>query len=144
MPIASSAPGLRSKVALSGVLIASSIAIAHLAPTPHPAYKMVNDVMAEPARWEGERLTVHGYIVAGSIVELTRNAHTFEISKDGKRLPIYYEGLVPDTVRDQSEVVLTGTLARDGDGWSFASNRMMAKCGGKYEGALPARASRFQ
>ncbi len=144
MPIASSAPGLRSKIALSGVLIAASVAIAHLAPNPHPPYKMVNEVMAEPARWEGEWLTVHGYIVEGSIVELTRTAHTFVITKDGKRLPIYYEGLVPDTVRDQSEVVLTGTLARDGEGWSFASNRLMAKCGGKYEGALPARSARFQ
>ncbi|MBL0217217.1 MAG: cytochrome c maturation protein CcmE [Myxococcales bacterium] len=144
MSIASSAPGLRSKIALSGVLIAASVAIAHLAPIPRPPYKMVDEVMAEPARWAGERLTVHGYIVAGTIVELTPSAHTFVITKQGKQLPIYYEGLVPDTVRDQSEVVLTGTLARDGDGWTFASNRMMAKCGGKYEGTVPARSSRFQ
>lgn len=144
MPIVETVPELRRKVAVTVVLIAASVTVAHLAPRPQPAYRMVDEVMADPARWEGAALIVHGYIAPGSLVALAPGAHTFVLTKRGARLAVYHEGLLPDTVRDQSEVVITGRLDRDGDGWSFASNRMSAKCGGKYEGARPLRALQFQ
>lgn len=60
MTIASSTPGVITRVALSAVLIVAGVAVAHLAPRPRRPYKMVDEVATDPARWEGTRMMVHG------------------------------------------------------------------------------------
>jgi len=43
----------------------------------------------------------------------------------------FYTGIVPDTFKDDSEVVLTGMLTKDG----FMANDLTAKCPSKYDEA---------
>ncbi|CAN5923681.1 hypothetical protein BH11MYX3_BH11MYX3_00050 [soil metagenome] len=143
MTIASSTPGMITRVVLSAVLIVAGIAVAHLAPRPRPPYKMVDEVMIDPERWEGTRMMVNGWVVAGTITEVEPGTHAFVIRKEGQKLRVWHSGLLPDTFKDQSEVVLTGSLEHDRE-WVFVSDLMMSKCGGKYEGARPSRSIRFQ
>jgi cytochrome c-type biogenesis protein CcmE len=95
-------------------------------------YKYVDEVVGSQQEWTGKKLQVHGYVVPGSIGrKRDRLDYQFEIQRNGKTLKAYYSGVVPDTFKDDSEVVLTGQLADHG----FVATEMTAKCPSKYEEA---------
>ena len=77
---------------------------------------------------------------------------TFVLHKDGKKIRVFNKGPKPDTFKDQSEVVATGTIvpaasdgrrsrprstsAIDSDmAYVVDATELMAKCPSKYEGA---------
>jgi cytochrome c-type biogenesis protein CcmE len=95
-------------------------------------YKMVDEVVADQAAWQGKKLQLHGYVVERSIMQKPDTLeYRFRIQNNGKVLPVRYTGVVPDTFKDGSEVVLKGELGPDG--FSVAPNGVMAKCPSKYE-----------
>jgi cytochrome c-type biogenesis protein CcmE len=95
-------------------------------------YKYVDEVMAEPATWHGKNLQVHGYVVKGSIARKPDTLEwRFDLQRNGKVVRAYYTGIVPDTFKAESEVVLTGTLNGEG----FHATDMTAKCPSKYDAA---------
>jgi cytochrome c-type biogenesis protein CcmE len=93
-------------------------------------YKHVDEVMIEPEAWHGKRLQLHGYV---SSIERKRNTleYRFNVESNGQFVQARYTGIVPDTFKDGSEVVLKGTLASDG--FEVERNGVMAKCPSKYE-----------
>jgi cytochrome c-type biogenesis protein CcmE len=97
-------------------------------------YVHVDEVMAEPAAWHGKRMQLHGFVVDKSI-ERRRDSldYRFRIESKGKVVQAYYKGLVPDTFKHGSEVVLKGTLGPDG--FQVAPDGVVAKCPSKYEPA---------
>jgi cytochrome c-type biogenesis protein CcmE len=97
-------------------------------------YKYVDEVASQPEAWAGKKLQVHGYVVAGSIGR-KRDAldYEFDLQRNGQVLRAYYSGVVPDTFKDDAEVVLTGELTPNG----FMATDMTAKCPSKYEEAAP-------
>ena len=102
-------------------------------------YKYVDEVMAQPDAWHGKRLQVHGYVVPGSrMIKPATLDYSFDLHRNGKTIKAYYTGVVPDTFKDDAEVVLTGELRPDG---SFHATEMTAKCPSKYEEAPPALGS---
>ena len=95
-------------------------------------YKLVDEVMAEPAQWHGKRLQLHGYVVDKSIMRKPDTLeYRFQIQNNGRVVPARYTGVVPDTFKDGSEVVLKGTLGPDG--FHVSPDGVMAKCPSKYE-----------
>jgi len=95
-------------------------------------YKYVDEVVGSQSDWSGKKLQVHGYVVPGSIgKKRDRLEYRFDIQRNGKTLRAFYNGVVPDTFKDDSEVVLTGVLTEEG----FMANDMTAKCPSKYEEA---------
>ena len=97
-------------------------------------YKHVDEVMAEPAVWEGKPLQLHGFVVDKSIERRPDTLeYRFKIESKGKVVQAHYTGIVPDTFKHGSEVVVKGTLGPDG--FSVAPNGVMAKCPSKYEPA---------
>ena len=95
-------------------------------------YKHVDEVMAEPAAWQGKRLQLHGYVVPDSILRKRDSLeYRFKIQNKGAVVEAQYTGVVPDTFADEAEVVLKGTLT--GEGFRVAPNGVMAKCPSKYE-----------
>jgi cytochrome c-type biogenesis protein CcmE len=100
-------------------------------------YKHVDEVMTNPAAWQGRRLQLHGY-VAG--IERKRNSleYRFNVQSNGQVVQASYTGVVPDTFKEGAEVVLKGTLSPNG--FQVERNGVMAKCPSKYEpskGELP-------
>jgi len=91
-------------------------------------YKHVDEVMVQPDAWYGKPLQIHGYAKA---VHRTRDSlkWQFEMHNNGHVVPAFYEGITPDTFKNDSEVVLEGTLGPDG----FHATGMTAKCPSKYE-----------
>ncbi len=95
-------------------------------------YKYVDEVVGSQQEWTGKKLQVHGYVVPGSIgKKRDRLEYQFDIQRNGKTLRAYYNGIVPDTFKADSEVVLTGELTPNG----FVATDMTAKCPSKYEEA---------
>ena len=95
-------------------------------------YKYVDEVVGSQSDWTGKKLQVHGYVVPGSIGK-KRDAleYRFDIQRNGKTMRAFYNGITPDTFKDDSEVVLTGVLTKEG----FIASDMTAKCPSKYEAA---------
>jgi cytochrome c-type biogenesis protein CcmE len=95
-------------------------------------YKYVDEVVGSQTDWSGKKLQVHGYVVPGSIGKKANALeYRFDIQRNGKTMRAFYAGIVPDTFKDDSEVVLTGVLTKEG----FMANDMTAKCPSKYEAA---------
>lgn len=95
-------------------------------------YKHVDEVMADPAAWHGKKLQLHGHVVENSIErKRTSLEYRFRVHANGQVVQATYTGVVPDTFKDGSEVVLRGELGPHG--FSVAPNGVMAKCPSKYE-----------
>jgi cytochrome c-type biogenesis protein CcmE len=93
-------------------------------------YKFVDEVMAQPEAWQGKPLRIHGNVVPGSIGRKSASReYVFDVQRNGRVVRAYFTGTPPDSFKDDSEVVLTGRLDKDG----FVANHMEAKCPSKYE-----------
>ena len=99
-------------------------------------YKHVDEVMTDPAAWHGKRLQLHGYVVDKSIfVKPDTLEYRFQIQNKGSVVQASYTGIVPDTFKDGSEVVLKGHLGPNG--FAVEPNGVMAKCPSRYEAGKP-------
>jgi len=97
-------------------------------------YKHVDEVMSTRQQWEGRRLQLHGFVVPGSIlVKPSTLEYKFQVQSKGAVMDASYKGVVPDTFKDDSEVVLKGQLTPQG--FHTEPNGIMAKCPSKYEAA---------
>jgi cytochrome c-type biogenesis protein CcmE len=138
------APGLLPKIAISVALIALVIVTIHLAPAPSPPYKMVDEVALRPEMWDGDRVRLHGWVKAGTIVHVANDLHVFTLERNGAWIRIWYRGLVPDTFKDQSEAIVLGRVLREDGTWWVSATELMTKCGGKYEGDVNRENTKFQ
>jgi cytochrome c-type biogenesis protein CcmE len=55
----------------------------------------------------------------------------FVMADGDAKIPVHYEGLVPDTFKDNSQVVVEGNL--NPERTSFRAHTLLAKCPSKYE-----------
>jgi cytochrome c-type biogenesis protein CcmE len=95
-------------------------------------YKHVDEVAVNPGPWHGKNLQLHGFVVPNSILRRRDTLeYRFKIHSKGAVIDASYVGIVPDTFKDDSEVVLKGRL--EADGFHVAPNGVMAKCPSKYE-----------
>jgi cytochrome c-type biogenesis protein CcmE len=99
-------------------------------------YIHVDEVLQDRNAWEGKRLQLHGFVA-----DLRQRPHSldyrFNVQFNGKVITANYTGVVPDTFKNDSEVVLKGRL--HGDAFAVDPNGVMAKCPSKYNAQQPAR-----
>ena len=97
-------------------------------------YKHVDEVMNDPAPWHGKKLQLHGFVVEKSIMRKPGTLeYIFQVQNKGRVVNARYTGIVPDTFKDNSEVVIKGHLGPDG--FAVEPGGVMAKCPSKYEAA---------
>lgn len=97
-------------------------------------YKHVDEVMTQPVEWYGKRLQLHGH--ASDIRRKPDSLdYRFDVAYNGQVVRANYNGIVPDTFKDGSEVVIKGTLGPEG--FVVEPNGVMAKCPSKYEPGAP-------
>jgi len=129
------------KIVLTAVTVTAGVRF--LATRPHggSSYYLADDLVASGLRThEGETLRVHGFVETGSVERVYGDdlLHRFRIIWHGVGLPVRASGPLPDTFRDEAEVIVAGRLVhRDGE-WRIEGTAVMAKCPGKYDGARPA------
>ena len=96
-------------------------------------YKHVDEVMASPDQWKGRSLQLHGFVVKGTWLRKPDTLeYQFKVENKGKVVLASYTGILPDTFKDEAEVVLKGRLTTN-DTFAVDPNGVMAKCPSKYE-----------
>jgi cytochrome c-type biogenesis protein CcmE len=99
-------------------------------------YLHVDEALADPAAWQGKNLQLHGFVVDKSILRRPDSLdYRFQVESKGKVVQASYTGLVPDTFKGGSEVVLKGRFGPHG--FEVAPKGVMAKCPSKYEEQKP-------
>ena len=122
------------RIALSAVVILAAIGgLMAMSLNANKAYYMhVDEVMAAPDTWYQKNLQLHGHVVDGSIMKRPNTLdYRFSVEANGKVVQATYTGIVPDTFKDGSEVVLKGRLTESG--FQVEPDGVMAKCPSKYE-----------
>ena len=97
-------------------------------------YLEVEEVLVQPAEWDGKPLQVHGY--AANVMRKPdsldwRFEITDSVENRTRTMTAVYNGIVPDTFDNHAEVVATGRLV--GDTFHVDPDGIMAKCPSKYE-----------
>jgi cytochrome c-type biogenesis protein CcmE len=102
-------------------------------------YFTVAELEAKEAEFVGRKIKLAGKVVPGSIqrddssmdlrFEIWEPAQGTTVSANHRK-PVYYKGIVPDTFRDESDVILEGVTGKDG---VFVADHLLAKCPSKYE-----------
>ena len=81
------------------------------------------------------RVRLGGTVAPGSVLWDSSHRHLRFMTTDGAHaLPVAYSGVVPDIFKDGRQVVVEGTLGRDG---TFRATTLLAKCPTKYSPAGP-------
>ena len=113
----------RAKLALSIAVVVGALGYLFYATVASGAeyYKHVDEVLANPSAWQGKRLQLHGY--ARDVHRAGTRDWSFGIEWKGRRIEASYAGIVPDTFKEGSEVVVKGRL-REGGG--FAGTEVIA------------------
>ena len=104
-------------------------------------FKYVDEVLPQRQVWEGKPLQLKGYVVPGSILRKRDSLeYRFKVQNNPARanqsggvVEASYTGIVPDTFKDEAEVVLQGQLTASG--FQVKPNGVVAKCPSKYEAA---------
>jgi cytochrome c-type biogenesis protein CcmE len=104
-------------------------------------FKHVDEVVAQRPALEGKQLQMHGYVIPGSRMNKPNTLEwRFKVQNNpirsgepGNVMSVSYTGVVPDTFKDEAEVVLKGRLVEDG--FHADPNGVIAKCPSKYEAA---------
>lgn len=94
-------------------------------------YVTASELFKDKNSYRGKTLKVAG--IAQEVVrdeEGGASRYTFNVVEEGKSLPVIYKGIIPDTFKDNAQVVVTGTLNADG---TFAATEILAKCASKYQ-----------
>ena len=103
-------------------------------------YLTVTELEARESQFLGKRVKLAGRVVPGSIETdsetLAVSFRIWEPLEDEKEtfsdaMAVRYKGIVPDTFRDGSDVVLEGKPQSTG---VFKAETLLAKCPSKYEG----------
>ena len=99
-------------------------------------YKHVDEVVAATDKWQGKKLQVHGNVVPGTIEKKPGTLdYRFTVESRAPRSPqklvVFYKGIVPDTFKSDSEVVVTGMLNNQRE---LKGEDIQAKCPSRYEG----------
>jgi cytochrome c-type biogenesis protein CcmE len=103
----------------------------------HPA----DVVIVKQSELAGQRMRMGGFVEKGSIAQKPGTLeYVFDVKPipqmmkhpeaAGKTIRVFYKGVVPDTFKDDAEVIVSGELGKDGN---FHAKDLLAKCPSKYE-----------
>jgi cytochrome c-type biogenesis protein CcmE len=94
-------------------------------------FKHVEEVVRDPKPWLGQRLQVHGNVVAGTILKRDGSLdYKFGLYRGDEWMDVSFTGLVPDNFKDCAELVVTGKLLEQR---RFHAEELSAKCPSKYD-----------
>ncbi len=122
----------RQKLILGGIIILSGIgALIVYSFNQSLVYDhSVAEFMADPGL-QRSNCRIYGKVAAASVVrEPGVIGVRFAVTDGTHSVPVIYAREVPDTFKEEGDVVVEGTLNADG---VFAAHHLLAKCPSKYE-----------
>ncbi len=93
-------------------------------------YYTVSELMEQRGSIYGETVRVNGQVAPGSLEQdVVGRTLRFTITDGEASLPVFYQGVVPDSFRVGGDVVIEGHL---NSGGIFQAHTLMPKCPSKY------------
>lgn len=123
----------RKKVLFAGVVVAVAIGfLAYMGFSQFATYYVtVSEFVEKGDSVYEKQIRVAGYVVPESVDRDTENLTlSFTLADEGASLPVVYKGVVPDTFRPDSDIVVDGKLDAQG---VFQASKLITKCPSKYE-----------
>jgi len=94
-------------------------------------YLTVSEVLAHPPDQLTKSLKIGGTVTPGSVQWDSKTLKlSFKLADETTGLTINYTGVVPDSFKPGTEVIVEGELQENGD---FLAVAIMPKCASKYE-----------
>jgi cytochrome c-type biogenesis protein CcmE len=124
----------KKKFLIGGIVVVAAIAFLSFTAFAgsNVYYYEVGELVGKGASVLGDTVKVRGLVVDGSVQRQTEGAVMNFTVVDGDavtRLPVVYQGVVPDTFSEGIEVVVEGSLNQDG---VFRAEAIMPKCPSRY------------
>ncbi len=95
-------------------------------------YKTVDELLADPGRFETRAVRINGVLVPGSVkAKPGTKDYRFQITKRRQVLDVAYSGILPDTMLEDKELVVEGVYDRSRS--RFLASEILTKCPSKYE-----------
>jgi cytochrome c-type biogenesis protein CcmE len=97
-------------------------------------YYTLTELSQQAPRLAGQGVRISGHVRPGSIDRDKNGSRVqFEVYEKGsnREIPVVYAGIIPDTFKDDAEVVVEGIY--DPSSPTFTANTLLAKCPSKYE-----------
>jgi len=122
----------KKKFIIGGIIIC--VAIVYLAYVGFASsatyYYTVSELIGQQSSVYDENVRINGQVAANSIEKETRGLILrFTITEGGESLPVVYNGVIPDTFQDDSDIVIEGHLNSEG---VFQADSILTKCPSKY------------
>ena len=105
-------------------------------------YYHVDEFLGKAASLRGENIKVNGKVLDGSIQKQQMDYQFVIHGAINNTIDVSYHGVVPDTFKAGSDVVVEGTY--DPDTRVFHATTLLAKCPTKYEPQQQAKANNQQ
>jgi cytochrome c-type biogenesis protein CcmE len=124
----------RKKFIIGAIIVFAAIGILSIRAFAGSAtyYYEVGELLSQQGSVRSDSVKVRGVVVEGSVVRQTEGARlSFTLADDARAnsLPVTYQGVVPDTFKEGSEVVCEGNWGADG---VFRATVLMPKCPSRY------------
>jgi cytochrome c-type biogenesis protein CcmE len=133
--------GAKTKLVLAALLVTAVIGyLAYLgASSSWQYYLLVDECVGQADQLRGKRLRVSGRVAVDSLhITDDRRGATFLLEGNQYRLPVSYEGALPDNLAEGRDVVVEGGLQPDGQ---LEGETILTRCASKY---APKDASRSE
>lgn len=104
-------------------------------------YVTASEFHKNTSKYADKSLKIAGWVQKDSIKRHPKNPLNlqFLVRESGVLIPVRFNGIVPDTFKDDAEVVVTGRWT----GQHFQATELLAKCASKYSEKLPEQEKPF-
>jgi cytochrome c-type biogenesis protein CcmE len=128
--------GARWGFVLAGLAIAAAVIYLVVANTGTSAeYYMTIHELQACSSCSGQTVRVAGFVSKSGVTPIdSASAIKFDITDNTLAMPVVYKGVVPDTVRAGTQVVVEGHYVHG----VFQASTLLAKCPSKFQAATPA------
>lgn len=122
-------------ITLSLLVLGIAIVVSTTLPEATKYYVTVDEFLLKPQFYNDQSIKLAGRVVPNTIKEdIQKSEWRFKVMESDKQVSVFYQGAMPDTFKDEADVVLTGTYK----GQQFIATEVLAKCASRYEEKLEA------
>lgn len=93
----------------------------------------VKELKAQPDKYAARGVRLSGNVAEGSLLSHAATSYEFDLIAEDETLRVRYNGILPDTFRENHEVIIEGKYLGEN---VFAAQHIFTKCASKYE-AVP-------
>ena len=123
---------VRLKLTIAGVVLAAAIGyLGYAGIAAGGSIYLSVDAYMSNQEYRGERVQLHGKVAGEGFLKGPEGVSVqFVLLGETSKIPVRYEGVIPDLFKVGGEVVVLGRTGKDD---VFEATKLMTKCASKYD-----------